>query len=104
MVIGAVGGNIGACREFVGDDFDVFRRYSVFRQPFEVSLVIMADSGADDGLFTHQRERIGNIARRAAVFFLHAIHLKTNVEHVNFIGQDVIGEVSGKIHNPVIRQ
>ena len=76
LVVGLVGGNIGACREFVGDDFDVFRRDPVFRQPFEVPLVIMANRGADDGLFAHQRERVGNITRCAAVFFLHAVHLK----------------------------
>jgi hypothetical protein len=53
LIIGAVGGDVSAGREFVGDDFDVFRGYSVFRKPFKISLIIMADRGADERLFTH---------------------------------------------------
>jgi len=65
-------------------------------------MIVVADRGADERFFPHQSECVGDIARRAAEFFLHAVDLEANIKHVNFIREDMIGEVSGKIHNPVV--
>ena len=44
LVVREVGSDVGAGREFIFDDFDVFRRNPVLCQPIEVPVIIMADA------------------------------------------------------------
>jgi len=104
LVIGPVGGNVGAGGEFLLDDFDAVGGNMVFRQPFEVSMVIVANGGQDYRGFTQQGEGVGNVTGGAAESLYHTIDGEGDVQNVYFLGQDMVREVTGKVHNPVVCQ
>jgi len=103
LIIGPVGGNVGTGSKLLIDDFDAFRGDAVLLKPLEVFLVIVADGGTDDGMFAEHSQSVSNVAGRAAEFFLHAVYLKADIEHVDFIRQNMVGKIAGKIHDSVIR-
>ena len=65
-------------------------------------MIIVADRRRDQGFFAHQLERVGNVARRAPEFFLHPVDLKTDVQDVDLLGEDMFGEPSREIHDSVV--
>ena len=67
-------------------------------------MIITANRSGDSRLFSHEGERVSNIPRRATKFFLHAVHLETDVQGMYLFREDVVREVPRKIHNPIVGQ
>lgn len=55
-------------------------------------------------VFPHQHQGIGDIARRAAQFFHHALNEEAYVQGVDFFRQNVLFKLAQKSRNLVINQ
>ena len=79
LVVGPVGGDIGAGGQFFFNNGDIVAGYLVFRQPFEVSVIIPPDSGQNYRVFTQEGERIGNVAGGTPEFLDQAVDREADV-------------------------
>ena len=65
-------------------------------------MIVAANAGDNARPFPLQRQRIGDVARRAAKVFAKPVHQKTDVNIIQLAGQEMVAEVPPKAHNAVI--
>ncbi len=96
LVVVEVGDDEGLRREAVADALDVAGRRAPAAQAREVFVAVAADRGEDDRLAAERGQVVGDVAGAAAELASQRRHQERDVENVQLIGQDLVGEAAGE--------
>ena len=101
LVVRLVRGDVGPGREFLLHGADALNRDAVLLEPCVVGGEVPAHLAQEDRLLAEQGQVVGDVAARAAEPLVQAVHQETDVQDVNLVGQDMVGEFVGKGHDAV---
>ena len=65
-------------------------------------MIVAADGGDDDWVLAKESEGIGDVAGGAAGPFHDAVDGEADVNHVDLVGHDVVGEAAREVHDAVV--
>jgi len=104
LVVVPVGVEECRCGELVVDQLDPGRVDALLLHPGPVLAEVLPGRRDDQRLLAQQRQRVGDIAGHAAAHPAHGVDQEADCQHMDFVRQNVILEVAGKVHNIVICQ
>ena len=104
LIVGLVGGDVGRGGRFRGDDADVVGGQAALFQPLEVAVIVVADGGDNARRAAELGQGVGDVAGGAAKVFFQPVDGETDVNHVDFVGHDVVGKAAGEVHDAVVGQ
>ena len=104
LVVVQVGGDEGLGGKAAGDGLDVGGGKAVAVQPLGVVGEVLADRCHDQRIAAEQLQVVGNVAGGAAEFAAHFRYQESDVENVDFFGQDMVLEPVLEQHDVVIGQ
>ena len=101
LVVVQIGGDEGLGGELGVDHPDVLGRHAVARQPLAVGREVAAHGRHGYADIAEELQVVGDVAGAAAEFAAQLRHQERHVQHVDLVGQDVIGEAVAEHHDGV---
>src|SRR5208337_5105645 len=79
-------------------------RQIILNQPLFIPGEILPGGSHNEGGLSENGQAVRNVSSRPSEFFDQAVYVEAHVQHVNFVGQNVIGKTAWKIDDAVISQ